>query len=130
MDQPVQKALAKNINSDVQKTIQFYVYRKAPEKEFDQSDSFLVAMSPVATFVQFPALMPICGISRKDPKDLKFKWTSFRTIYTLLYITYGVFISIFFFTYIVGEGISAKNIGNGYEYNKRFVKHVNFIHYC
>lgn len=87
------------------------IYQKTPEKKNQSDDSFHVSVSPVATFVQFLALMPVCGISQLDPNDLEFKWKSFRTVFTLMYITYGVFISVTFFVHIIGEGISAKNIG-------------------
>lgn len=75
-------------------------------------DSFHQSLSPVATFVQFLSLMPVCGISHPDPSALKFKLLSVRVIFTVIYISYGVFISSFFFTHIAAQGISAKNIGN------------------
>jgi Trehalose receptor len=75
-------------------------------------DSFQFAISPVATVVQIISLMPVCGISKSDPTALKFKLVSFRTIFSIIYISYGLFISSFFFTFIAPQGISAKNIGN------------------
>jgi len=74
-------------------------------------DTFQISMGPVLTFVQFLALMPIVGVSQKDPKALRFKWKSFRTVFTLLYISYGVIISSYFYSFIIAAGISAKNIG-------------------
>lgn len=84
------------------------------DKNFSD-DSFHVAMLPVATFVQFLALMPVCRISQADPNHLVFKWKSLRTIFTLIYISYGVLVSTLFFKYIYGEGISEKNIGDCHE---------------
>lgn len=74
-------------------------------------DSFHRAVAPVATFVQFLGLMPVCGMSNSDANRLEFKWKSFRTIGTLAYIAYGVFISVTFYLFIAEQGISAKNIG-------------------
>ena len=92
------------------------VYRKSPEMESNPSDdTFHVAISPIATFVQFLGLMPVCGVSQKNPKKLEFKWKSFRIVFTLMYITYGIVISSIFFISINEEGISAKNIGNDHE---------------
>lgn len=112
------KLSARRIKKD-DRAAEFYqnfqpVYRTPPEKDQlkDQLDnSFHQAISPVATFVQFLALMPVCGVSHDDSKALKFKWTSKRAIYTLVYIGYGIFISVFFLTFLLDLGISAKNIG-------------------
>lgn len=83
--------------------------RKPQPKSGD--DSFHESIKPVAKCVQFLALMPVCGISSVDHADLKFRWTSKRTIYTLIYIAYGFVVSTFFFLNIYAAGISAKNIG-------------------
>lgn len=77
----------------------------------DHDDSFAFAISPVATFVQFLALVPVCGVSQDDPQKFNFKLRSFRMIYTLLHISYGFTVSSLMFRFIYGEGISAKNIG-------------------
>lgn len=75
-------------------------------------DSFQESVSSVTTFVQFLALMPVSGTSKNVVDDLKFSWKSFRTIYTLFYIGYGIFTSILYFMSIYDDGINAKNIGN------------------
>lgn len=82
-------------------------------KEY-QDDSFHEAIRPIATFVQFLFLMPVCNISSSDTKNLKFNWKCFRVFFTLLYITYGIFITSLYFKFIYGNGINAMNIG---EYN-------------
>lgn len=74
-------------------------------------DSFHVSMKSVAAGVQFLALMPVCGISSFGPSKLNFTWRSFRVLYTLIYIVYGVIVSVLFFENIYEAGISAKNIG-------------------
>lgn len=76
-----------------------------------KDDSFHVSILPVATFFQFFALMPACGISQRDPKSLKFKWTSIRVIYTLANILCGVITAILYFTNILKRGISARAMG-------------------
>lgn len=80
-------------------------------------EGFHFAITPIATFVQFLALMPVSGISLNNPKHLSFQWKSFRVCYTLAHITYGVFISYFFFTFLLEIGISAKNVGERF-FNK------------
>lgn len=87
------------------------IRRKFQEFPRKTDDSFHFAIQPVATFVQFLALMPVCGISNSNPSALHFKFLSFRVICTLLYISYGIFLAGFFFTFIYGLGISAQNIG-------------------
>lgn len=87
------------------------IYCEVPTDGFKSDDSFHVAMKPIATFVQFLFLMPVCGISYHNPKILSFKWTSFRVIATLLYISYGIFTSVVFLIFIYNLGISTKNIG-------------------
>jgi drug/metabolite transporter (DMT)-like permease len=75
-------------------------------------DSFQFAISPVATVVQMISIMPVCGISNHHPSALKFKLASFRTIFSIIYISFAVFITSFYFTFIASRGISAKTIGN------------------
>lgn len=80
-------------------------------EDFEADDSFHNGMKRVATFVQFLFLMPVCGISSDNPKELHFKWNSFRVIITLLYICYGSFTSFLFLRFIYQLGIDTKNIG-------------------
>lgn len=87
------------------------IYCEIPIDEFKPDDSFHVAMKPIANLVQFLFLMPVCGISYNNPKILRFKWTSFRVIVTLVYIGYGIFTSVIFFIFIYELGINTKNIG-------------------
>lgn len=103
-------------NTDIQKTQRL-------------DDSFLESFAPVGTFVQFLGLMPVCGVSKGDHKYLEFKWKSLRTVLTLMYITYGVAISITFFTFINAEGISATNIGNDYQWDCRLKHVISFLYY-
>lgn len=100
--------IEKNKNSNL-------IYCEIPIDEFKPDDSFHIAMKPIATFVQFCCLMPVTGISYNNPKILRFKWTSYRVIFTLIYIGYGAFTSILFFTFIYDLGISTKNIGENFE---------------
>lgn len=108
------------------------VYRQNETKLNKQDsiidDTFHFSIKPVATFVQFLGLMPVCGTSSDDPKALKFQWKSFRAFYTIIYSLYGIIISTFFFTFIYDSGISAKNIGN--VYNHMVVKLVIYFHSC
>lgn len=88
--------------------------------DYEADDSFHNAMKRVATFVQFLFLMPVCGISNDDPKLLNFKWSSFRVIITLFYITYGFFTSFLFFRFINQLGIDTKNIGENFDVSCAF----------
>ncbi|XP_055605233.1 gustatory receptor for sugar taste 64a-like [Uranotaenia lowii] len=49
-------------------------------------------MSMVSAFVAFQlfGIFPVMGIRKRDPLDLRFKWTSFRTIFSLLITTVGI----------------------------------------
>jgi hypothetical protein len=73
--------------------------------------SFHESIKPIATFVQFLCLMPVCGISSHTVNDLKFKWKSFRVIMTIIYISYGTLTAILYFCFIYEMGINAQNIG-------------------
>lgn len=98
---------------------QLHDRRKIESRDFNHNmqlqpsidDSFHVSMKSVAAGVQFLALMPVSGISSCEPSKLKFTWRSFRALYTLIYIVYGVIVSVLFFENIYEAGISAKNIG-------------------
>ena len=110
---------------NVQNTSQnFSKFPNIPQKQFQSDDSFISAISPVATLVQFLALMPVCGISHANSSALKFKFFSLRVIWTVCYILYGAAVSGYFFTFIYGLGISAQNIGN-YQII-RSISRVNF----
>lgn len=80
----------------------------------DFDDSFHFAISPIATFVQFLFLMPVCGISSEFSDKLKFKWMTFRVIMSLLYFSYGLFITFLFFKEIYVKQI---NFGNSSKIN-------------
>lgn len=79
--------------------------------EYETDDSFQVSLRRVATFVQFLFLMPVCEISSENPENLHFKWSSWRVILCIFYISYGIFTIILFFRFIHGIGIDTKNIG-------------------
>lgn len=66
----------------------------------------------VFLFAQFFALMPLENITSKTPAKIKFKWLSFKAIFTVFYISYACFTSSVFYKFIFGIGINAKNIGN------------------
>lgn len=65
----------------------------------------------VFLFAQFFALMPLENVTSKTPANVKFKWKSFRAIFTVFYICYACFTSIVFYKVIFGVGVNAKNIG-------------------
>lgn len=89
-----------------------YSEETEPIKQKDLDDSIHVAIKPIACFVQFLFLMPVCGISSDSPKNLQFKWKSFRVLMTLLYILYGLCVSFLYLEFIYDMGINAMNIGN------------------
>lgn len=93
-------------------------------KEEDFDDSFHTAISPIATFVQFLFLMPVCGISSEFSDKLKFKWMTFRVTMSLLYFSYGLFITFLFFKEIYIKQI---NFGNSSKI-KLFKSFLNTIY--
>jgi len=91
----------------------FPLFYREEDEDISSSNfdvSFYVSIMPIATFVQFLFLMPVCGI-RSDSDKLVFKWISFRVIATLLYISYGVFLTFTYFKDIYSSGINAVNFG-------------------
>uniref|UniRef100_A0A336M5Z9 CSON012659 protein n=1 Tax=Culicoides sonorensis TaxID=179676 RepID=A0A336M5Z9_CULSO len=65
------------------------------EKKYLHSprDSFHRAIYPVLFVAQIFGLFPVQGISTKNASHLKFKWISFRTLYSILFIFYCIFIT-------------------------------------
>jgi hypothetical protein len=74
-----------------------FIDDKAKVNKKDLDNSFHKSLQPIACFVQFLFLMPVCGITSDDPKKLVFKWMSLRVAITLLYVFYGMIISVLFF---------------------------------
>lgn len=118
MNSAIQKPLRANDKKNFEFHSKFQpVYRISTQEpeikshQMNQSDdSFVFAIAPVSTFLQFFALMPVCGISHGDSRRLEFKWRSMRTLYSIFSIGYGVLMSIFFFKFLINFGVSSKNI--------------------
>ena len=91
------------------------------EENFD--DSFHNAIKPIATFVQFLFLMPICGISSELGDNLRFKWMTVRVTLSLLYFSYGLFITFLFF-----KEIYIKQINFGNSSKLTFMKYLKVIY--
>lgn len=53
------------------------------DKDFVCSNSFHESFSSVLVVAQCLAMLPVMGIKNTSAKGLKFKWQSFRTIYSL-----------------------------------------------
>jgi gustatory receptor len=47
------------------------------------------AIGPVLKVAQVFGLMPIDGVMSKDVENLEFKWKSFKTMYTLVFLVLG-----------------------------------------
>lgn len=77
----------------------------------DIDDSFHFSIRPIATFVQFLFLMPVCGITNNDSDKLEFRILTFRVMITLGYVSYGVFVTGLYFKVIYQAGINAINFG-------------------
>lgn len=51
--------------------------------------SFQEAIGPVLRFSQVFAIMPVNGVNSKEISNIKFKWKSFKAVYSLLLIACG-----------------------------------------
>lgn len=87
----------------------------------DYDDSFHMALRPIATFVQFLFIMPVCGVTSDKSEDLKFKWMSFRVILVLIYFCYGVFVTVVYFKHIYINGINIGSSSENIIYNHFYV---------
>lgn len=54
-----------------------------------QNKSFQELVGRLLRFGQFFALLPVINNSSSDESQLKFKWKSFRTIYSLIFLIFG-----------------------------------------
>ena len=64
-------------------------------KFLSQIFSKFVYLLEVILLAQVFGLFPICGVFAKNVKNVTFKWTNFRSIYAVLWIICGIFISYF-----------------------------------
>lgn len=79
-------------------------------------ENFNEAIAPILKFAQYFALMPVQNVS--DLTEIKFQWKSLKVIFSILHISYGVFTTVLFINYILKLGITAKNIGKYYNFNR------------
>ncbi|XP_058823604.1 gustatory receptor for sugar taste 64e-like isoform X1 [Topomyia yanbarensis] len=56
--------------------------KRATRDDWIHDGTFHDAIAGLLVTAQFCAVMPVCGITSKDPKNLHFSWTSKRIVYT------------------------------------------------
>lgn len=58
--------------------------KRATRKDFLYDGSFQQAVGSILAMAQCFALMPVVGVKSAKALNLKFQWTSFRTIYSFI----------------------------------------------
>lgn len=77
------------------------------------------AIGPILVLSQFFGIFPVVGITSKDVKDLKFKWTATRTIYGIVLIGFGFAELILMICRVFRKGLNMKYAG---KYIKIYLK--------
>lgn len=75
---------------------------------------YLSKLSPEITVLVIAecfGMMPVRGVTRSHPRYLSFSWTSFRTIYCLVFILCSSVDSIFTIYRVLNKPITFNNIG-------------------
>jgi Trehalose receptor len=62
--------------------------RLADDEDFE-NPSFHQSVGPVLAYGQFFAILPVDGVLAKDEDQLRFRWKSIKTIYSLLFLFCG-----------------------------------------
>lgn len=65
----------------------------ATRKDFVYNGSFQEAIGSILALGQIFAVMPVVGITMNDASKLRFKWDSFRTIYSAIMFVLVTFYS-------------------------------------
>lgn len=69
-------------------------------RRIENDGSFHFAISRVLTLGNFVGF-PIIGINSRDIFDIKFKWKSFRAIYSLYLLVMSIFLLICYFIWLI-----------------------------
>lgn len=72
---------------------------------------FLLSLPSVSTVAQCFGNVPVMGVLDKDLRNLKFKWRTFRTIYSLIYMVICFFEVCLMVLKGIVKGISIVNVG-------------------
>ncbi|CAO1403359.1 unnamed protein product [Diamesa serratosioi] len=81
-------------------------------KNYDDNN-FQQIIAPVILLAQLFGVFPICGVFAKNVKNVNFKWTNFRSIYAILWVVNGIFISYLELLRLTHVGlINAKTISS------------------
>lgn len=84
---------------------------------FRVDTSFHFAIWPVLALAQCFCILPINGIQCNDLEyekasdRLRFRWGSFRVIWTMVCIGFGTVLTYLYFHRLSNTGVTAKNIG-------------------
>ena len=84
-------------------------YFLAPNK--NEFNSIQEAIGPILVFSQFFGIFPVIGITSKNVKDLKFKWTAARTIYSIVLLIFGFAELVLMVVRVFRKGFKLKYAG-------------------
>lgn len=65
--------------------------KRTTRKDFSFDGSFQEAIGSTLVLAQCFGVMPVLGIKSKSAAQLKFQWSSSRTIYSFIIIVFGLF---------------------------------------
>lgn len=74
-------------------------------------DSFHRVIYPILLTAQIFSLMPVAGISSTSPTGLTFKWSHLRTIYSLTFSIFALFLILMELKRSSAEPFNAKSLG-------------------
>ncbi|XP_059621801.1 gustatory receptor for sugar taste 64a-like [Phlebotomus argentipes] len=90
-------------------------------------DTFQRAVMPFLLLSQFFGLLPVTGVTAKDPEKISFSWLQLKTINTLSHIFFAILLLFFYMKHISSIGITAKNfIAFGF-YTTCFISYIFFL---
>lgn len=72
----------------------------------------LTKLKIVLVLAQCFGILPVIGVRQPNPNKLKFKWNSFRVLFSVVVIFFGITESIFVLKSVLKNGaVTPKNIG-------------------
>lgn len=64
--------------------------KRTTRKDFSFDGSFQEAIGSILALAQYFGVMPVVGIKSNSAAQLRFQWKSFRTIYSLIVLFFGL----------------------------------------
>lgn len=63
--------------------------KMSDEKKNSENPSFHQSVGPILVYGQFFGLLPVDGVLSKDESQVKFRWKSIKTIYSMFFLLCG-----------------------------------------